>query len=207
MGAMRTIAAERGTMIRITSRLGAVAAALVLAFLALGAPADAVTQHARLDAFVSIFAKRPVGVKCYLAEEAESPWAHRAWAYVQRPLARQQWMHVDARMCDGALRVEDGTLPRWQRALAVLTLVHESYHLRRWRWAYDEAKVECRAIREWSTGARLLGASAGTIAELWPYALAFHYELANQPGFFLEQHKRPYYDASCRVPPLVEELS
>jgi hypothetical protein len=206
MVAMRTIATARRTTIRST-RVGALAAALVLVCVALGAPADAVTQHAKLDSFVSTFANRPVAVKCYLAEEAGSPGAHRAWAYVERPLARQRWMHVDARMCDGALRIEDGTVPSWQRALAVLTLAHESYHLRRWRWAYDEAKVECRAIQEWRTGARLLGASAATIAELWPYALAFHYEFANKPGFFLEQHKRPYYDPSCHVPPLVEELS
>jgi hypothetical protein len=206
MVGMRTVAAERRSVIGLTSRAGAVAAALVLTLLTLGAPADAVTQHATLDAVISAFAKRPATVKCYLPEEANSPWAHRAWAYVERPLARQHAMHVDARMCAGALGVADATLPGWQRALAVLTLVHESFHLRRWRWASDEAKVECRAIQSWRAGARLLGAGEATIAELWPYALALHYEFANQRGFFLEQDKRPYYDPSCRVPPLVDDV-
>jgi hypothetical protein len=55
-----------------------------------------------------------------------------------------------------------------------LVLVHEAYHLRRWKWHRSEAKVECQAIRYFTTGAELLGASPQLANDLLPYALAAH---------------------------------
>ncbi len=37
-------------------------------------------------------------------------------------------------LCAGAPAVADPTVPAWERATGVLVLVHEAYHLRRWKW-------------------------------------------------------------------------
>ena len=63
-------------------------------------------------------------------------------------------------------------VPAWQRAAGVLVLVHEAYHVRRWAGRWNEAKVECRAIREFKKAAVLLGASRELANELLPSALA-----------------------------------
>jgi len=148
----------------------------------------------------SWLAQRDVGVKCYAFAEPDSPWGHDAWGYVRKPLGKSRLTHLDERLCLGALDV-NGELPAWQRALGVIVLTHEAYHLRRWGAAGDEAKVECRAIRHWKVVARRLGATEETVAELWPAALASHYELASYRDWLGE---RPYDDPSCDVPPLVE---
>jgi hypothetical protein len=53
-------------------------------------------------------------------------------------------------------------------------LVHEAYHLRHWKWRRNEGKVECQAIRHFTAGAELLGASPALVNDLLPYALAAH---------------------------------
>jgi hypothetical protein len=95
-------------------------------------------------------------------------------------------------LCAGVLGVSDVLLPLWQRATGVLVLVHEAYHLRRWRWRRNEAKVECQAIRHFRVGAQLLGASPGLANELLPYALAAHGRMVS---LFPE-----YRDPGCKLP-------
>lgn len=56
----------------------------------------------------------------------------------------------------------------------VIVLVHEAYHLRRWKWRRSEPKVECQAIPRFTIGARLLGATPEVANDLLPYALAAH---------------------------------
>lgn len=170
---------------------------------ALATPGHAVRQRPRLAAVASVFAERPVRVKCYNPIEEESPAGFGAWGYVRKPVGSARYMHLDADACDGALRVNDPTIPAWVRALGVGVLIHEAYHMRRWGLAGDEAKVECAAIRHWKVGARMLGASDETVQTLWPWALAEHYELANYTDIF-DGGSHPYRDDGCAVPPLVE---
>lgn len=134
---------------------------------------------------------------CYAAGEANSPESFGAWGYVKKPLGKQKAMHLDPEICAGASDVNTGD--PFMRALSVLVVVHESYHLRRWGAAADEAKVECMAVRHWKVGAAMLGATPESIAELWPYALVAHYELSNLSDWF---GNKPYYQEDCQVPPL-----
>jgi hypothetical protein len=71
-------------------------------------------------------------------------------------------------------------------------LVHEAYHIRRWKWRRDEAKVECQATRHFAIGAELLGASPELANDLLPYALAAHARMAR---LYPE-----YYDRTCKLP-------
>jgi hypothetical protein len=120
----------------------------------LAIPANGYTRNQTLDAIASWLAMRPVGVKCYDELEDGSPWSHGAWGYVWKPVGKAKFMHLDDRMCEGALGVNDPELPVWKRALGVLVLTHESYHLRRWGAAANEAKVECKAGRALAHGPR-----------------------------------------------------
>ena len=94
-------------------------------------------------------------------------------------------------LCAGALAVSDPGVPLWQRALGTLVLVHEAYHLRRWRSRRSEAKVECAAIRHFTVGAELLGASHELANELLPFALAGHQRVIT---LF-----REYRDPGCKL--------
>jgi hypothetical protein len=95
-------------------------------------------------------------------------------------------------LCAGAAAVNDPTLPLWQRATGALVLVHEAYHLRRWGGRWDEARVECRAIRHFRVGAELLGASPDVANELLPYALAAHQRMVT----LFPNYRAP----NCRLP-------
>jgi hypothetical protein len=71
------------------------------------------------------------------------------------------------------------------KALAVLTLVHESYHVRHWRWRLNEAHVECQAIRHFRVGVRVLGGSQELADRLFPLALSWHALIISVPSYFL----------------------
>lgn len=180
-----------------------VGAIVCLILLALASTAQAKYSTLTLNEVASIYAQRPVEAWCYSFDEEDAPAAVGAWGYVLVPLAQQTEMHLDNKVCIGALAVNQKNVPAWQRAIGVATLVHESYHLRKWGAAGNEAKVECKAIRHWKDAARMLGATEETVAELWPYALAEHYELANYLDVW--NQTRPYFDPSCDVPPLFIE--
>lgn len=77
------------------------------------------------------------------------------------------------------------------KALAVLTLIHESYHVRHWKWRLDEAHVECQAIRHFRVGVRVLGGSQQLADQLFPLALSWHDHITQDPAYYL---------ASCAVP-------
>lgn len=175
----------------------------LVAVLATPTAAPARTTNPVLNEVTAFFAVRTdVSVRCYGPDEKGSPEYFGAWGYVKTPLARASKSHLDDTICEGALGVNDPELPAWQRALGVSVVVHEAWHLRRWRFAGNEAKVECQAIRHWRKGARLLGATPETLTELWPAALATHYELANYVSWM--DGTRPYFDPRCEVPPLID---
>lgn len=175
----------------------ALVASLTLPVTATGASTDT-----HLNAVVSVFAMRSVSAICYEEGEKGHPDEYGAYGYVLKPVAKAKAMHVAGDLCAAAAHVNDTAISQRDRALGVLVLVHEAYHLRRWSAAANEAKVECKAIRHWKVGARMLGATPETVAGLWAEALVLHYEVTQIVDW--RSGERPYYDQGCVVPPLWE---
>lgn len=166
----------------------------------LSSQAVAATTPPSLSKVASTFAMRQVTASCEEQDEKGSPYSVGAWGYVKIPTAKQSVEHLDADLCRADLALNDPTIDPYMRAMGVLVIVHESYHLRRWGGAGSEGQAECQAIRHWKIGASLLGATPETIAALWPWALAAHYEETNIFNFFTGD--RPYRDDACDIPPL-----
>jgi hypothetical protein len=149
-------------------------------------PAAADTNYPELDHVASVLAMRPVQIDCPDQTDwnADSLAAHD-WDYVifygGQPADSAR---VDPLICSGALAIPGAAagqptgLDDWQLAIAVLIIAHESYHLRKWSLNADEAAVECRAIRHFTTTVQLLGGTHALAERLLPWALAFHFRMA-----------------------------
>jgi hypothetical protein len=173
-----------------------IAAGVVAAVLLLAPVASAYDGPPELVRAASIFAMRDADVRCPSGDEwirdpiwGTGPNPSRAWGYTDMIDA---YIVLHPALCVGALAVADSTVPAWQRATGVLVLVHEAYHLRRWAGRWDEAKVECQAIRHFRAGAAVLGASPELATMLLPYALAAH---ARMVRLF-----PVYADPGCKLP-------
>jgi hypothetical protein len=171
-------------------------AAAVGAVLLAAPNASAYDKPSELRRVASIFAVRDSEVRCPSTEEwihdpiwGTGPNPSRAWGYTDMV---EEYIVLHPALCAGALGVSDPAIPSWQRATGVLVLVHEAYHMRRWVWRRNEAKVECQAIRHFRTGTRLLGGSPELANELLPYALAAH---ARMVRLFPE-----YKELRCKLP-------
>ena len=162
-----------------------------------GAPsAQAYERQAQLERVVSRFALREAEVRCPSPSEwvGDPIWgtdsrAPRGWAYTNMV---RDYVVLHPLLCAGALRMTDPQVPPAERAAAALVLLHEAYHVRRWRARWSEARVECQAIRNFKSAARALGASPTLANELLPYALALHLRMGAR---FPE-----YADRQCRLP-------
>lgn len=180
-----------------SSALKVQALIVVAAVLLAAAPsASAYTRPPLLEDVAAHFALRPAEVRCPSMEEwvgdpiwGTAPNPARAWGYTD---VVHEHIVLHPALCLGALAVSDPALPSWQRATGTLVLLHEAYHLRRWKWWGNEAKVECQAIRHFTTGARLLGATPELANELLPFALAAH---ARMITLFPQ-----YRDRTCKLP-------
>jgi hypothetical protein len=179
----------------ITARLCPISLAL-LVVLVVARPASAYDRPALLERVASVFAQRPAEVRCPSMDEwtgdpiwGTGPNPQRAWGYTDMV---DEYVVMHPSLCAGAEAVGDPSLPPWTRATGALVLVHEAYHLRHWRLRRNEAKVECQAIRHFTAGARLLGASAELANDLLPYALAAHDRMVR---LYPE-----YRDPTCRLP-------
>jgi hypothetical protein len=149
-----------------------------------------------LQRAASVFALRGAEVRCPSNDECVhdpiwglGPNPSRAWGYTDMI---ENYIVLHPLLCAGALAVADPSVPAWQRATGVLVLVHEAYHLRRWPGRRNEAKVECQAIRHFTAGAAVLGASSELANELLPYALAAHAQMVRR---FPD-----YGDGTCELP-------
>ena len=172
----------------------ALALALVMAWLAAPAPrAAAYERPPELERVASILALRPAEVRCPSTDAwvSDPIWGGgaRAWAYTSM---LKDYIVLHPALCAGALAVSDSTVPTWQRAAGVLVLVHEAYHVRRWAGRWNEAKVECRAIREFTKAVVLLGGSRELANELLPSALAAHLRM----GAVFPEYRAP----NCKLP-------
>ena len=156
----------------------ALASVLLGNVLAAATPASAYDRPPLLERVAAYFAMRPAELRCPSLEEwtsdpiwGSAPASGRAWGYTDM---LNDYIVLHPALCAGALAVSDPALPAWQRATGVLVLVHEAYHLRRWRWRRSEPKVECAAIGHFTSAAKRLGASPELANDLLPYALAAH---------------------------------
>jgi len=139
----------------------------------------------KLDALASIFAMRPVTVEC--KTPAEDAILHTAWGYVW---LGSNYMTLDNSLCKAMVSPDESS--DWILGGSIIVIIHESYHLRNWDLQHNEAAVECRAIRHFKVGAKLLGLSEKRIERIFPWALTFHWRLVTK---FPE-----YFQKSCKVP-------
>jgi hypothetical protein len=111
-------------------------------------PANLAAAYERpplLEEVASHFARRPAEVRCPSMQEwvndpiwGSDPQTQRAWGYTDM---LRDFIVIQPALCAGAVGVADSKLPAWERATGALVLVHEAYHLRRWKWRQNEAKV------------------------------------------------------------------
>jgi hypothetical protein len=159
-------------------------------------PGRAFDRPPLIEQVASVFAQRPVDVRCPTMPEwvsdpiwGNDPNPQRAWGYTDMV---DDFSVIQPLLCAGALAVADPTVPAWQRATGALVIVHESFHLRHWSGRYSEAKVECQAIRHFRQGAELFGASPALANDLLPYGLAAHDRMVRlYPN---------YRDRACKLP-------
>jgi hypothetical protein len=171
----------------------AIACALagVLAALAVAAGALGYERSVSLNEVAAVYSLGVGEVRCPSEEEWNADWGS-AFGYAYTNLVAD-YAVLSPAVCKGALGVGDPAVADWQEALGVLVLVHESFHLRHWRWRKNEGKVECQAMVYFKEAAGRLGASDEHAHALYAYALA------------LNRHKvslfPAYRDKKCVIPP------
>jgi hypothetical protein len=136
---MATARRTRKGLLQAVAALAIVAGGLLAA-----SPSAAYDRPPLLEQVASRVANGPAQVRCPSMEEwvADPIWgtSQRGWGYTNM---LRDYVALHPALCAGALAVPDATVAACQRATGVLVLVHEAYHLRRWQWRRDEAKVEC----------------------------------------------------------------
>ncbi len=153
--------------------------ATVIVALGVSPVASAWTTNNEATRVASIYAERTdVTVRCFSEDEAYSPSHLGAWGYTM-PLLNPIVYLDGPTICAGidAIPTDDPAVEDWKKAIGVLVLTHEAYHLRHWRWWRSEGRVECQAIRHWRYTVRMLGGTTAQADRLFPWALEAHYHL------------------------------
>lgn len=140
-------------------------------------------ESEKLAPVASVFAQQPVTVLC--STPKEDPSFYFSWGYVY---LFSNVVNMVEYLCEAAERVTDPLVGMSRRALAVMVLTHEAYHLRKtWSARGDEAKTQCKAIRHFRYAAMMLGASPELATQLRAFALAHHWRLAARiPQYHLQ---------------------
>ena len=162
----------------------------VLAALVLAPVARTYEAPAKLNEVARVYSLGVGEVRCPSPAEWDAYYGS-AFAWGSTNL-REDHSTLSPAMCEGALGIGGATVPLWQQAAGVWVLVHESFHLRHWRYRKNEAKVACQTIVYFRDAAMRLGASEAQAEELYPYALALH---IRQTELFSW-----YRDKTCRAP-------
>jgi hypothetical protein len=183
------VTALPGTSRRLSARALVLAAAAIVVLL-LAPTADAYDVPSRLNELARVYSLGVGEVRCdSQAEWNTSSASAFAWGYTN---VRQEYTVLPPFICEGASALGRSSVPAWRQAAGVWVLVHEAFHLRRWRFRRNEAKVACQAIVYFTDAAQRLGTSAEQALELYPYALALYLrQSALHPG---------YRDRACQVP-------
>jgi hypothetical protein len=147
-------------------------------------------RPAKLNEVAAIYSLGSGEVRCPSDDEWDADFASSfGYAYTNM---RDDYAVLSPLVCAGALGISSDVIPDWQKALGVLVLVHEAFHLRHWRWRRNEGKVECQAMVYFREAAERLGASPEHAYNLYAYAIALHtYKASVFPQ---------YRDGSCRLP-------
>jgi hypothetical protein len=176
------------------TRTWALAAILTTAaLLAVAESAVAYDAPARLNDVAHVYSLGVGEVRCDSDDEwAADPASRFAWSHTN---LRHDYSVLPPFLCKGALGVGEPEVPLWQQAAGTWTLVHESFHLRHWRFRRNEGKVLCQAIVYFTDAAARLGATEQQSNELYPYALALYRQITQ---------RYPWdRDPACIVPPWI----
>jgi hypothetical protein len=162
----------------------------LLAALALVPAAPAYEAPERLNDVARAYSLGVGEVRCASEPEWSADFASSVgWAYTN---VRDDYTVLGPAVCEGALGVGAPEVAPWKQALGTLVLVHESFHLRHWRFRRDEGKVECQAMVYFKEAAQRLGATAEHADSLYAYALALHrWQVSRFPR---------YRDPNCVLP-------
>jgi len=157
-------------------------------------PAGEYRRYPELDRLASTFAMRTAHMRCPTPDAwASNPLSLFVWAYTT---LGWNYAIVDPSLCDAALSVARGiseSQEPWRIGVAVSTIVHESYHLRRqWSLRGNEAAVQCKAIRHFTVAMRMLGADEELVEATKGWALMDHWRIARLAD--------EYYLPDCGVP-------
>ena len=145
---------------------------IVLATLVLVGAAQAYERPANLNEIAAFYSLGVGEIRCPSQREWDADFASSfGYAYTHM---LDDYSVLSPLVCAGVLGVGNTDVPDWQQALGVLVLVHESFHLRRWRWRRNEGKVECQAMVYFKEAAVRLGASAEHAHSLYVDAMALH---------------------------------
>jgi hypothetical protein len=157
--------------------------------------AQAYSVDPHIAAFVEVFSSgTPAEVRC---PESAEEWSHdlgsplNAEEIYGTTFVRTEVVEFRADLCAILDDLAGSTADDATKALAVLVLIHESYHVRHWAWRHNEARVECQAIRHFRVGVRVLGGSQQLANRLFPLGLAWHDQIARNPSYYL---------ATCALP-------
>src|SRR5664279_2050835 len=132
--------------------------ALLVAELCLAPSGQSYATDPHIAAFVQVFANgTPAQVRC--------PDSFEEWSFdlgdpvdaqdvYGRTFTRTAVVEFRSDLCPILDDLVSSAADDSTKALAVLPLVHESYHVRRWSWRLDEARVECEAIRHFRVRVR-----------------------------------------------------
>jgi hypothetical protein len=169
-------------------RCAAVLALAVFALAGAGGVA-AYERPVRINEVAAVYSLGVGEVRCPSKAEWDADFASWfAYAYTN---TRDDYAVLSPLVCAGANGVGSEHVPRWQQALGALVLVHEAFHLRRWRWRKNEGKVECQAMVYFREAAMRLGATEAQAHDLYAYAIALHF---NKIRLFPQ-----YRDPKCRI--------
>jgi len=178
----------------IVATLTALVAALVLA--ASGSP---YSSPASVNDVASWLALRPVTVRCLTPYETSIDPYIQVWgalAYVHGTYDRKgRWRPFNYTVfeygiCEPLTAIQRGDRVTVRAAArSILVLTHEAGHLRGHRWASDEARTQCWAMRHFRYTAQRLGiTNPDDLRQLMSHALALH---AGLPG---------QYHIKCQLP-------
>jgi hypothetical protein len=156
----------------VGTRLVAIVIAAIAA-LALSPLAGGYETPRRLNAVAMVYTLGVGEIRCPSVDEWNADFAS-SFGHAYTHMA-SDYAVLSPLVCEGALGVGSAEVADWKEALGVLVLVHESFHLRRWRWRRDEGKVECQAMTYFRDAAMRLGSTPTHAHDLYAYAIALHF--------------------------------
>ena len=173
--------------------------ALVAGVLLVAPSAQAYSTNPHIAAFVQVFANgTPAEVRC---PDSPEEWsfdlgfdpdsALNAGDVYGRTFTSTEVVEFRPDFCPILDDLASSSADDSTKALAVLALVHESYHVRHWSWRLNEARVECEAIRHFRVGVRVLGGSQQLADRLFPFALSWHDLITRNPAYVWRHAKCP----------------